>query len=44
MKCPDCKIQMVIQPFMLDKRMIPILVDEKIWKCPKCKMELEEEE
>lgn len=40
MNCPDCKIPMdLLKTMAYGEKM-----DEEVWKCPKCKIEVESEE
>ena len=42
MKCPDCKIPMERVDTTIDEHCEPISVQDPYWKCPKCKIEVED--
>lgn len=44
MICPDCNMPMTWRAETLDKNGDVVMLEYIIWKCPKCKIEIEEEE
>ena len=44
MKCPDCKIEMDMLPEVMDKWGNIVMRDPVVYKCPKCRIEIEDEE
>ena len=44
MKCPDCKIPMTWEGEMMSKDGEIVMRQNLLWKCPKCKIEIEDGE
>lgn len=44
MDCPDCKVPMIWNGEMMGKDGAIIMREKLLWKCPKCRLEIEEDD
>ena len=44
MNCPDCKVSMAWSGEMMGKDGEIVMRENLLWKCPKCGIEIEEED